>query len=160
MAEGINLTALDRLAEYKKSKDFFSLELRLSLADLLMKTLTRVGWTQRRLAAVSGIDEPTISNIVTSGRNWEVDTAGALLWALGVHAKLQSVDAIAIADSRTDSAITTACKWTSELSHGKKDYIIKKAHPTSRKITFTTASSNKSPGNFRRGRSNVEALVG
>jgi transcriptional regulator with XRE-family HTH domain len=62
--------------------------LRLNLAEIVLRRLDALGWTQAKLAEETGKKESFISRIIHSDANCEFDTAGRILFALGVEAEL------------------------------------------------------------------------
>ncbi|KKL74080.1 hypothetical protein LCGC14_2068450 [marine sediment metagenome] len=82
------------LAEYEATPESRGLELRLNLAEIVIRQLRELGWTQRDLASRTSMKEPFISRIVHSNANCTLDTAGKLLFALGIHARIEQVRAV------------------------------------------------------------------
>ena len=62
--------------------------LRLNLAEIVLRRLDALGWTQAELAKRAGKRESFISRIIHSDANCEFDTAGRILFALGVEVEL------------------------------------------------------------------------
>ncbi len=79
------LQALDR---YERTGKGHGLRLRLNLAEIILRQLRVNGWTQRDMARRTGFKEPFISRILHSNANCTFDTAGKLLSALGVDARI------------------------------------------------------------------------
>jgi len=80
---------LRALEEYERTEPKSrGLELRLNLAEIVIRHLRQKGWTQRELALRISRKESYISRIVHSDANCTLDTVGRLLFALGVHARL------------------------------------------------------------------------
>lgn len=75
--------------EYRKTPDSFAHELRLSLGQIIIGRLHELGWTQKVLAAKIGVTEPLISRFLNGDHNWTSKSAGRLLCALGVRARVQ-----------------------------------------------------------------------
>ena len=79
---------LDAMREHAQSPEGHALELGLSFSELVLERLDELGWTQKRLAEKSGMKEAFISRLVHSDVNWTRDTAGRLLHALDIRARL------------------------------------------------------------------------
>lgn len=77
------------LAEFEKSPQSVGIGLRLDLADLVMRHLDLMGWTQKRLAEATGMHESFISRIIHANSNCKFDVAGRIMHALGVKVRLQ-----------------------------------------------------------------------
>ncbi len=82
------LAELDR---FDQTSESVGLELRLSLAETILRHLKAKGWTQAMLARKAGVKEPFISRVLHSNANCTLDTAGKLLFALGVRACFEEV---------------------------------------------------------------------
>lgn len=82
------LTTLDEFERDDPSSR--GLAFRLDLAEIVGRELRAKGWTQRKLAEVASVKEPFISRILHSEANCTFDTAGRLLFALGVQGTLVS----------------------------------------------------------------------
>jgi AraC-like DNA-binding protein len=67
-------------------------ELRLDLADIVLRHLDDKRWTQNRLANAAGIKPSYLTRVIHSNTNCTFDTAGRILHALDVRAKLVEVD--------------------------------------------------------------------
>jgi transcriptional regulator with XRE-family HTH domain len=91
-------SAFERLGAFKKTKEYFGLALRMSFSDLVTTTLLKKEWTQRKLGKKASMKDSFISRILTSSSDYTFDTAGAILHALGVRAKL-----VVISDERSAS---------------------------------------------------------
>jgi len=63
-------------------------DLRLSFAELLLRRLDELGWSQKQLAEASGMKAPQLSRIIHSDQNCTFDVAGRLLFALGLRARI------------------------------------------------------------------------
>lgn len=70
------------------SAEGVALKLRLNLAELALGRLQEYGWTQRRLAREIGWKESFLSRLLHGDENWTSETAGRLLFALGIDAEL------------------------------------------------------------------------
>jgi hypothetical protein len=77
-----------RLAEFEASPDSRGLDLRLSLADLIIRKLRAKRWTQKRLADEVGMLEPFITRVIHARQNCTFDVAGRILFALGISAEI------------------------------------------------------------------------
>ena len=82
------LRALD---EYNSEEASIGLEMRLSLAEIVLGQLRCRGWSQRDLAERTGLQESYISRVLHSNANCTFGTAGKLLFTLGIRARLQVV---------------------------------------------------------------------
>lgn len=83
---------LRALEEYERTvPESRGLELRLDLAEIVIRHLRQKCWTQRDLARRTSMKESFISRLVHSNANCTLDTAGRLLFALGVNARLAEV---------------------------------------------------------------------
>lgn len=83
---------LQTLEDFKKTPESRGLDLRLDLAEIIIRNLNVRGWSQRELAAASGMKEPQLSRVIHSNANCTLDTVGRLLFALGTHAKIEEVE--------------------------------------------------------------------
>ena len=80
---------LNALEDYKQNDpESQGVHLRLNLAEIVIRQLNANGWTQAELAERIGKKEPFISRIIHSDTNCTFDTAGRILFALGVQAEL------------------------------------------------------------------------
>src|SRR5579862_4261332 len=79
---------LKALRSFKETPESFGLQLRLSLSEIILTQLELKGWTQKRLAEQAGVKEPVITRMVHADQNCTLDSAGRVLSALGVRAKL------------------------------------------------------------------------
>ena len=77
------------LAQFEESTQSVGIDLRLDLADLVMKHLDLKGWTQKMLAEKTGMHESFISRIIHADSNCQFEVAGRIMHALGVRIKLQ-----------------------------------------------------------------------
>ena len=78
---------LAALETFKQTPESVGLELRLSLSETILRHLKAKGWTQAALAKKTGMKEPFISRVLHSNANCTLDTAGKLLFALGIRAR-------------------------------------------------------------------------
>jgi len=83
---------LNDLAEFDKTPESRGYDLRVDLASLIVRHLNKLGWTQRRLAEAASMKEPLVTRLIHSDTNWTADTAGRILFALGIRAKLIEID--------------------------------------------------------------------
>ena len=79
------LRALD---EYKRKPESYGMKLRLNLAELVIQQLNSNNWSQRDLAKRTGLKEAYISRILHSDANCTFESAGKILFALGIKAAL------------------------------------------------------------------------
>lgn len=82
------------LEDFEDSADSAGYDLRLDLADLILSSLQRRGWTQKQLAQAVGMKESFITRVVHGGSNCTFGVAGKLLHALNIKAKLVDSDRI------------------------------------------------------------------
>jgi hypothetical protein len=66
-------------------------DLRLDLSEIILRHLSKKGWTQKRLAQEAGMKETMLTRIIHAASNCTFDTAGRILFALGIKAKLHEV---------------------------------------------------------------------
>jgi len=85
---------LHTLKKYKETPESRGLELRLNLADIILRHLRLKGWNQRDLAAETRMKEPFVSRVLHSSANCTFETAGRLLFALGVDVRLEEVPGV------------------------------------------------------------------
>lgn len=135
------------LDEIDGTYEGLNLEIRLSLAGIVLPRLKDLGWTQRDLSERSGVPEPTISKIAHGDTNWQTDTAAKLLHALGVKAKLVEERPFklwsAVFDLSTAATQTTA---TTEPTHGQS--IVQKT--TSSQVNYRSSQATEA-GRIRLG---------
>lgn len=79
---------LDDLSQFESTPEAVGYELRLDLADIVLRRLRELGWTQAQLADAAHMQSPFVTRIVHSAQNCTFDVAGRLLHALGAKAKL------------------------------------------------------------------------
>lgn len=96
----------ERCRDYQKTHEYWAMQLRLDLADLLTDHLRETGITQRELAAACGMKESFLSRIIHSDSNCTFDVAARVLHSIGV--KPQLVDRDKHADKGVVS--TAACQ--------------------------------------------------
>ncbi len=85
---------LSKLGAFNRTQESVGVELRVSLSELLVRTLRIRGWSQRQLAAAADVKEPFVSRILHGNVNCTLDTIGNLLFALGVRAKFEETPRI------------------------------------------------------------------
>lgn len=85
---------LRALRKYEDTPESWGLELRLNLAEIVIRTLRRKGWSQRDLARAASMKESFISRVLHSNANCTLDTVGKLFHALDVNAYITEVGAV------------------------------------------------------------------
>ena len=83
---------LEILADFRQRPESQGVQLRLNLAELLIRQLRAKGWTQRQLADTAVLKESYVSRVFHSDANCTFETAGRLLFALGIKAELAVSD--------------------------------------------------------------------
>ena len=78
------------------SAEGVALKLRLNLAELALARLKENGWTQRKLAGEIGWKESFLSRVLHGDENWTSETAGRLLYALGIDVELSEAKTSAL----------------------------------------------------------------
>lgn len=74
------------LSGFREDPQSVGFHWRLNLSALLCELLEdKKGWTQKRLATEAGMQEPVVSRIMNADTNCQFDTAGRLLFALGIR---------------------------------------------------------------------------
>lgn len=79
---------LDDLREFEASPESRGFDLRLDLADIILRHLDGKRWTQKRLAEAAGMKPSFLTRVIHASNNCTFDVAGRILFALGVQAKL------------------------------------------------------------------------
>jgi hypothetical protein len=92
----------DRLTNLRETAETLDQNLRLSLAMLIGRGLNQKGWTQKQLAAETGMREAQISRMVNTGQNWTSLSAARVLFALGIEADLVDTREMTVASITTD----------------------------------------------------------
>ena len=82
---------LGDLEAYRQTAESRGHDLRNDLANIVVRHLGQRGWSQARLAEAAGMKSPVLTRIIHSDANCTFDTAGRLLYALGIEAKLIEV---------------------------------------------------------------------
>lgn len=78
----------DILANWDADPRSVGLQLRLDLADIIMRHLGLKGWTQKQLAEKAAVPQCHVSRLIHADVNCTFQTAGKVLFALGVKPKL------------------------------------------------------------------------
>jgi plasmid maintenance system antidote protein VapI len=79
---------LKDLNDLEKSAGGVEYDLRLDLSEIILRHLSEKGWTQRRLAAATGMKPSFVTRLIHSSNNWNCRTAARICHALGVRPKL------------------------------------------------------------------------
>ncbi len=79
------------LDEYHQTPESRGMKLRLNLAEIILRHLKQNNWTQKELARKTSFQDSFISRLLHSDANCTFETAGRLLFALGVEAKLEEI---------------------------------------------------------------------
>ena len=108
---------LNDLAELEKQPESVGLDLRLDLAEIILRHLDGKNWTQTRLAAAAGMKSPFLTRITHAAQNCTFESAGRILHALGIKAKLVEVPANEIIFTVTSPGKIT----NQEVSNGKQE---------------------------------------
>ena len=82
---------LQTIEDFKQTAESRGLDLRLDVAEILIRNLKERNWSQRELANAAGMLEPQVSRILHSSANCTLDTIGRLMFALDIHSRLQQV---------------------------------------------------------------------
>lgn len=80
----------EQLDEFRKTPESFAIELRMSLSQLIIENMCRLGWSQRKLAKAVNRTEPFVSRVLHGDENCTLATAARFLHALGVRARFDS----------------------------------------------------------------------
>jgi ribosome-binding protein aMBF1 (putative translation factor) len=80
---------LNDLDEFDNTPEGRGYDLRLDLSSIIVRQLAAKGWTQKKLADEVGVKESFITRLIHSSANCTFDTAGRVLFALGVRAELK-----------------------------------------------------------------------
>ena len=125
----MSVKELHRLREeYRRTSDSYGHELRLSFAEIVVDKLRELGWTQKALSQKLRVSEPQISRLLNGDHNWTSESAGRILFALGVRAHVKPASEIYEASSSYVLGSATFI-WTSQQSGGTqpvtstKDYL-------------------------------------
>lgn len=79
---------LEDLKQFEEDPESRGVQLRLNLAEIVIRSLRAKGWTQRQLADEAGMKESYVSRVLHSAANCTFDSAGKLLFALDVSASI------------------------------------------------------------------------
>ena len=82
---------LKALDEYHQTPESHGMKLRLNLAQIILRHIKENKWTQKELARKTSYKDSFISRLLHSDANCTFETAGRILFALGVEAKLEEV---------------------------------------------------------------------
>jgi transcriptional regulator with XRE-family HTH domain len=102
---------VERLEQYETTADAVSMDLRLDLADAIIRALRERGGTQQQLAEAAGMKPSFISRLVHSNANCTFEVAARVLHALGLRATLTTRRVDGAVDGRptfTTTATTSA----------------------------------------------------
>jgi ribosome-binding protein aMBF1 (putative translation factor) len=112
---------LKALDAFTKTPADIGMDLRLSLAEIVLRKLREKGWNQRALAREAGLKEPFVSRVIHSNANCTFDTAGKLLFALGARARIRETPDVkqAVVGRSTSGEITTL-KLIGAETHGQE----------------------------------------
>ena len=80
------------IENFEKTEESRVLEIQLSLTRLVIKGLKEKGWTHSLLARELGFSNRIIERLLHGDENWTVETAGKILFALGIKAELKEVE--------------------------------------------------------------------
>jgi plasmid maintenance system antidote protein VapI len=83
------------LESFDQSPDGRGFDLRLDLADIILRHLNKNGITQKKLAELAGMKEPMITRLIHAATNCTFDSAGRILFALGIKGRLVELQASA-----------------------------------------------------------------
>jgi plasmid maintenance system antidote protein VapI len=84
----VNDDILRDLEAFDSKPESTGFDLRLDLSEIILRHLCEHGMTQKEVAARSGMKESFITRLIHSEANCTFDTAGRILHALGIRAKL------------------------------------------------------------------------
>lgn len=82
-----------QLARFEQTPESYGLDLRLDLADIVLRGLRERGWTQKQLAQKVGMKESFVSRIIHANANCTFDVAGRILVAFENRPRLATVQA-------------------------------------------------------------------
>ena len=83
---------LKELESFNTTPESAGYDLRLDLSTIIHMHLARKGWTQSKLAAACGMKAPLLTRIMHGASNCTFETAGRILFALGVQPKLNGME--------------------------------------------------------------------
>jgi transcriptional regulator with XRE-family HTH domain len=82
---------LKRIEEFENSPDGLGYDLRLDVAQFILRHLDEKNWTQDKLARKAGIKPQQITRLVHSSANFTADTVGKIAFALGTRVRIVEV---------------------------------------------------------------------
>lgn len=134
---------LKALDEYHQTPESRGMKLRLNLAQIILRHLKENNWTQKELARKTSFKDSFISRLLHSDANCTFETAGRILFALGVEAKLEEVRATH-SSMKMDSSGLTQTFSRQDQTNGKEIYEIYKIQdseetPSQAQIRIATA---------------------
>ena len=134
---------LKALDEYHQTPESRGIKLRLNLAQIILRHLKENNWTQKELARKTSFKDSFISRLLHSDANCTFETAGRILYALGVEAKLEEVRAIH-SSMEIDSSGHTQTFSRQDQTNGKEIFKIHKIQdseeaPAQAKLRIATA---------------------
>jgi len=134
------------LEEFENSGQSEGYDLRLDLADIILRHLDGQKWTQASLAKAAGMKASYLTRVIHSSQNCTFEVAGRILHALGVKARIEEVQT---------ATVFNGLKLISEgyASYGKERQISKDAgsdiKPYTREFTATISSKPSTYGQVR-----------
>ena len=134
---------LKALDEYHQTPESRGMKLRLDLAEIVLRHLKQNDWTQKELARKTSFKDSFISRLLHSDANCTFETAGRILFALGVEAKLEEISEPHLA-SGIDSSSDKQTLLRQDFSDGEETFKIQALKGTNQasaqtKIRIATA---------------------
>ena len=134
---------LKALDQYHQTPESRGMKLRLNLAEIILRHIKENNWTQKELARKTSFKDSFISRLLHSDANCTFETAGRILFALGVEAKLEEVRA-SHSSMAMDSSGHTQTFSRQDHTNGKEIFKIHKIQdsqeaPAQAKIRIATA---------------------
>lgn len=83
---------LKTLRDFEETEEGTGYELRLDVADIVLRHLDEKQWTQTRLAEAAKMRPSYLTRVIHSSTNCTLDTAGRIFFALGVKVKLVEIE--------------------------------------------------------------------
>lgn len=113
---------LDLLAKLESTPESVGVGLRLDLSQVIHRYLSERGLSQKEFAAKCGMKPPLLARIMYSNANCTFDTAGRILFAMGVRGKLSTDRRNGKSENRIRklSALNTV---TIKESNGKEEIV-------------------------------------
>ncbi len=111
-------------------------ELRLNLSELIVEGMHRRDWSQRQLAEAAGVKESYITRLIHADANCTFESAGNVLFALGIRAKLGEV-------TLPTTSIAGVTYLTNEAGHGTIKEIKGSGVPSRYKAISVVGTSSK-----------------